>query len=143
MLRTRKQAQRLRELILNDPRLMAIESVQMLQLALMDNQTKRRYHKTVTVASIYEAIDDAEWAQVDGAEKAAVSELLTMQFVEVSKRGRAMRVLMTAFPEGTVTWSHIFDVVSVPISMLEEASLPEPTLHEIEVARTIPWPIRN
>jgi hypothetical protein len=122
---------------------MSIESMEMLRLALMDKTKKRRYHLEVSMASVYEAIDDAEWAQVPEAEKTAVSELLTMQFMEVSKRGRAVRVLMTAFPETTVTWGRIFDVVTEPISMLEEANLPEPTLHQLEVARTIPWPIRN
>lgn len=143
MLVTRNQNRKLRELIQNDPKLMAIESVPMLHLALVDKRTKRRYHATVTVASIYEAIDPAEWNEVTGAEREAVVELLTMHAIEVTKHGRAMSVLMAAFPEDTVTWKRIFNVVSEPISMLEEADLPEPTLHQIEVARTIPWPIRT
>lgn len=143
MLTTRDENRRLRELIQNNPKLMAIEAVPMLRLALMDNRAKRRYHATVTVASIYEAIDPAEWAAVKGVEREAVSELLTMHAVEVSKHGRAMQTLMAAFPEDTVTWKRIFDVVSEPVSMLEEADLSEPTLHQIEIARTVPWPIRN
>lgn len=142
MVGAQEDARRLRELILNDPRLVAIKSTEMLRLALADKRHVTRYHRTVLTSSIYEAIDDAEWEQVPEAEKAAVSELLAMFQIEVAKDSRAMRKLMAAFPLGTATGNRIVDLVSKPTSMLEEANLPEPTLHQLEVARTIPWPIR-
>lgn len=142
MLRTNQQRLELRKLIIKHPDLIAEPKPGKVLIMLKSKGRATRYHETVMVADLYEAIDTDARASVPESLKPRLDELMSMQSVRVNKHSKALDILKNAFSQESDTWQRINALVGEPISLLEEAGLPEPTLHQIDVARMKTWPIR-